>query len=363
MRWLLCGLLEFALWAQSPGPISIVALRARIASLVRGMPNYTCTQTIGRWSGGTLVDRIRLEVAVIDGRENFALPGASVFEQTEAASLAPPGVSASGDYVGFLRALASPATPLSEDGVQIRDGRRLLRYAFECPAPNGLLLREGEREVRAGVKGLLWLDGETLDPVRLEAQAVMPPHLGFPTQAAAATIDYHRVRIGDSEFVLPARSEWTSRRKDGSRRNRTEYAACRQYGAMSAIRFEEADEPAAVAARIEARRTSATLPPALRLEVGLIQPLDFSTAAAGDIVEARVQRPVMNDGRLVLAKGGEVRGRIVRIDLRRKKAAIRFFEIRSGEAVFPFDGTVEDVGAGTLSFRLVTGPLGAAQPF
>src|SRR5207247_2136627 len=95
MRWTpaLAGLLLcFACRAQeavAPQTLTLERVKAKMADNLRRLPNYTCSQTIERSkrrqpsSPSELVDTLRLEVALVDGKELFSLPGAAQFEEKE----------------------------------------------------------------------------------------------------------------------------------------------------------------------------------------------------------------------------------------------------------------------------------------
>src|SRR3954463_4528219 len=103
------GWLLFASWmasgqdaSQPDGPLPRVGNKM-IANLAR-LPNYTCLQTIERKvrhpsSRRTeLVDMVRLEVALVDGKELFSWPGAGHFEDKEIGQLVSGGAIGNGSF-------------------------------------------------------------------------------------------------------------------------------------------------------------------------------------------------------------------------------------------------------------------------
>src|ERR1700676_3351562 len=64
-------------------------IKARMAENLRRLPNYTCTEVIdrSRRRRGTdrfaPVDTLKLDVALVDGKELFSRLGASRFEETD----------------------------------------------------------------------------------------------------------------------------------------------------------------------------------------------------------------------------------------------------------------------------------------
>ena len=66
-----------------------------------------------------------------------------------------------------------------------------------------------------------------------------------------------------------------------------------------------------MAASSTAKAKTIRLPPGLGVELALTQPIDPTTAAAGDLVTARLTRPIKDaDSGLIVPKGTKVNGRI-----------------------------------------------------
>src|SRR5579871_3610686 len=64
----------------------LAQIRRHMADNLASLPNYTCRETIERTFGQqgakrfSLLDRLRLEVAYVSGRELYAWPGATSFD-------------------------------------------------------------------------------------------------------------------------------------------------------------------------------------------------------------------------------------------------------------------------------------------
>src|SRR5215469_12007656 len=69
-----------------PETLLLARIKAKAADNLRRLPNYTCTQTIERSRRPARarrfepVDMLRLEVALVAGKELFSWPGAGQFE-------------------------------------------------------------------------------------------------------------------------------------------------------------------------------------------------------------------------------------------------------------------------------------------
>src|SRR5438046_10492248 len=83
-------------------------IRAQMAELLRGQPNYTCTETIERTrqapaSRSKVEDTLRLEVALVDGKEMFAWPGSKQFEDRDLGELVSTGMFGNGNFAIYDR--------------------------------------------------------------------------------------------------------------------------------------------------------------------------------------------------------------------------------------------------------------------
>src|SRR4051812_25548544 len=132
--------------------------RAHMSHLLMRLPNYTCLQTIERTrrSPGRrmeLVDVVRVEVALVDGRELFAWPGSKKFEDTEIIDMVKGGAIGNGNFALHAKAVFQSNTPrFTFVGERIReDGRKTLRWDFTVPQiSSGYMLRQGRNQAVVG---------------------------------------------------------------------------------------------------------------------------------------------------------------------------------------------------------------------
>jgi hypothetical protein len=118
-----------------------------------------------------------------------------------------------------------------------------VRYDFVVPMfMSGYTIRVKDRKRRVGYHGSFWADSETHELVRLEMTADdIPPSLGVVS--ANDAMEYERVRIGASDFLLPQGSELVMTDMYGNEsRNRTTFNSCKQYSGESVLIFAEAPE-------------------------------------------------------------------------------------------------------------------------
>lgn len=210
------------------------------------LPDYACHETIERYHREPrsekfhLLDTLHFEVAVIGRKEMYAKAGAGHFDETDLSSMAAGGATSTGTFSSLVYNLFindnGLTTGWGEDAVGTR---RAVRYDFSMPETrSGNVVGNGTVQVTTAVRGSYWADASSFDLIRLEERAVdIPPQLGMTD--IVTTIDFERMKIGNSDVLLPSRAEMSLTEMSGRViRNVTEFAGCRQYGSESVIHFE-----------------------------------------------------------------------------------------------------------------------------
>src|SRR5579885_3335731 len=116
MRWMLGIAGVLLLPAQDNSPLApeilqLAKIKLRMISNLTRQPNYTCVETVERSRRDApsrkarLVDTIRLEVALVDGKEMFAWPGTKKFEDVDLRDLVTTGAIGNGDFALHARAV------------------------------------------------------------------------------------------------------------------------------------------------------------------------------------------------------------------------------------------------------------------
>jgi hypothetical protein len=304
--------------AQTPDAATHLArAKENVASALSQIPDYTCVATAKRavWSQHRRdfapLDVIRYEIAQVGGRELFAWPGASRFEDRSIAEAVQSGLIADGDFALHLREVfVSGSAAIEFRGSEPLNGRPSLRWDFSVPAAKSTwVLRYGDRMFAVSSRGSFWVDPATDDLLRMEIHTLDPP-ADFPVQHMAHTMDYHRVRVGAHELLLPRATTLVVREAAGRRfRNSTEFDRCRQYAGESSISY---DSPETGGARQSGPEliTEFELPPSLQIWMRLEKAIESDTAAVGDPVTAVVERKVVHNGQTVAPKGARISGRI-----------------------------------------------------
>jgi hypothetical protein len=287
---------------------------------LKHQPNYTCVETIERSSRAKLtnklkiVDTLRMEVALVDGQELFAWPGAKKFEDSDLSKMVTTGAIGNGNFGTHAQALFTTHSAtfhyLGEEDFQ---GKKAIRFDYEVPRMlSGYRIRVSKASAIVGYHGSFYADPATFDMERIEVMADdLPPELLLTS--AEDIIDYAIARIGESDFLLPAQSELSMIGiAGGEERNHVKFTACRQFSGESVVTFGDAPATEPAAAPIATREFD--LPEGLPVELVTTKEIDLQTAAIGDPVDARVNRDVKQKGEIVIPKGATATGRITRLE-------------------------------------------------
>jgi len=301
-----------------------------------GIPNYTCLETIERTHrephkrSFKPVDTVHLEVSSVAGKELFAWPGSRQFEDRDVASLVTSGMIGAGMFATFAQDLfVSGKGTLQYRGAEKLDGRGAVRYDFH------LTQQESRGEIRVNgvselvaANGSFWFDPVSLDLIRVDVHGDRIPR-SLRLEEAVFRVFYARTHIGDSDALLPKRSELTMAYFSGeANRAAIEFSQCREYGSASTIRF---DAPPTLPEAPKPQVREVDLPAGLLVPVELETTIDSNTASVGDTLHARVVEDVRYKGDLLVPRGAAITGHIRRLDRRTSYGAfavgIEFSEV------------------------------------
>jgi len=312
----------------SPDENRLIRFKERIRRDMTSIPNYTCLETIGRAyrephsRSFKPVDTVRLEVSSVAGKELFAWPGGHRFEDQEITSLVTSGTIGYGMFANFARNLfvAGEGT-LQYRGEENLAGRGSVRYDFHLtPLEGNWEIRTKAASAVVASHGSFWFDSASLDLIRLEAHGeAMPDTLQL--KEATIEIDYARAHIGDSDALLPKRSEMVLTHFSGEAgRNAIEFSQCREYQSESKINFEVPPAPLPELPKLAVREVD--LPADLLIPIELDTVIDSKTAGVGDALHARVVEEVRYQGGPAVPQGATVTGHIRSLSRRSWPASI-----------------------------------------
>jgi hypothetical protein len=359
-------------------------VRDKVIDNARRTPRYTCVQNITRTQyapvaakkGASCVtskvlgdvsshDRVRLDVAIVNGNEMFSWAGAGKFETKNVDDLIEGGASGSGDFAAFLLSVfGGEAEKILYQGLREIPQGRFALFNYIVPLEKS----QYTYHTTGANKTIAYSGTFLVDPDNAELQRLTVETSEFPAGESACrvehTMDYHRVKIGSGEFMLPEVTVMDVQfRNGGASHNETVYSACREFAGETTIRFDDVDASAAAA---PAKAALPPLPARTSLRVALAQPIDTSSAAAGDEVTGVLLQDVKDKSGVLAHRNDRVRGRILQLEQAmgttpRWIVAIRFDTIeRNGQSqpvsLRPLDDGMRSTDGSSSGQDLGAGP-------
>ncbi len=262
-------------------------------------------------------DRVRFEVTEFQGRELHSWPGATRFDERDVDELVRDGPVSTGAFGAYLASVFDrPGVTFHYSGERSANGKTVFEYRYHAPvAASRFDIRVAAAWLPAAYEGDFQIDSQSLELERLTIRTEELP-AGATFCQAAATLDYQRVHIGDSDVLLPRQSQLEIVLHGGREtRNVTTFGSCREYQAESQIVFGAPSDAPTAAAR-SGGRGRMELPIGLPVTLALAEPIDTAVAAAGDPVSATVAKPVRRSGsaEILIPAGAVVHGRIRRVE-------------------------------------------------
>jgi len=268
-------------------------VQAKMREYLGHLPNYTCRVTLERLSrkrqnqAFEVNDRLRLEVAFAGGQELYSWPGDNRFEFGLEKLVGIPGMISTGSYALLTRDLfTSSAAEFSSIGEADCAGSPCAEVNFKVPIERTrYIISDGDGRGLAPYSGSIWFDRDTLELRQVRVHTDQTPQ-AMKIAALQETTVYGRVRVGDSDAVLPRSTETVSTRRDGSQnRNLATFENYHRYAGQSTISFDDAPQrDAPVQASHEVQ-----VPASFDVEMALDAPIG-SEAAIGDLVTASIRR-------------------------------------------------------------------------
>jgi len=319
-NFMLLGGLALPAQDLPPGVLMLSRIRAHVREAVDRLPDCTCIENVARYqkpAGKVLrpLDTVVLQILFSGNRELFASPGDTHWQADPGAFIGA-GMIGNGLFALHLRAVfLNNQSIIKYHGMESVGGRAEARYDFSISQMmSGFHVSHGLFSSVVGTSGSFWADPDTYDLHRLEFHADdLPPELLY--REVSTAIYYERVRIGESDVLLPQQADLRVVDADGvENRDLIEFTHCQGFHTESTLHFG-ADDSATGAATgsPKAAQSEGTLPPDLRITVALTTPID-EHAAVGSLIEGKVVGSLIQKKKVVVADGASVEGRIRRLE-------------------------------------------------
>ncbi len=306
---------------QQQDILRLARIKGAIKRHLDGMPNYTCLQTVERYrrlpngKNESLIDVLRLEVAYVSGRELFAWPGSTRFEDSELREIVSTGAFSTGSFALHARAIfLGDGTTFSYGGEETLDGKPAWRFNYATAQfRSGYQIRNPRKGIRAAVAyhGSIWADQRNYDLLRIAIETDdIPPEIEI--DQARDQLDYQLMKIGASEALLPRQSEiQITDNKGNVGINRTRLSRCKQYSGESTLTFADPDVTASDTPK--AQRVL-VFEPHTELELSLDRDIEHESSAVGDEIQATLRNNIRVGKNIIAAKGSIAKGRILRLE-------------------------------------------------
>ena len=292
-----------------PQYISTELIERRYFEPATGLPLRNCDDALGLRKAGhwkvrlATSDKIRVDLAIVAGNDTYSWLGENRFDDADLKKMVLYGASSTGVLVGTAGLVFSgqDGADFTYNGDRNEGGRRLAEYGFRVPQSKSHKIFETYRvHVTAAYEGTFLADPATGDLVQLIVRT-----FGLPNEAVTCevteTLDYGRVTIAGSSFLLPLQTMARFVNRDGSEfENRITFSNFRK--------FQPPAEP-----EVKPRE----LPPlsqVIPFAIGLKEPVDMAATWFGDRVHA-VLLTDMEDvaGNLLIPAGAAVDGRVIKL--------------------------------------------------
>jgi len=209
------------------------------------IPNYVCLETVDRYEahpgkGFQKRDTLHLQVAEVDGKELTAPAEADRLDVGDLRSFAPTGTIGTGAFssTAFNLFVSDNGRTTGWEREEAA-GSSTWRFDFEISErESGFRVTSSNETAVVGERGSFRADAKTFDLLRLETEAVdIPLRLGL--LEVSTRIEYHRVRIGKVDVLMPKSAEHVLISANGARnRNEITFSGCREYRTDSVIKFD-----------------------------------------------------------------------------------------------------------------------------
>jgi hypothetical protein len=321
--------------AGAPDPAELLTrIRQNVAEQLSRSANYTCTETLNRnyyrnngfemAIGGPdavavpknelLEDRLRLDIAVSEGKEIYAWHGASKFSTSELTEIVRHGPVSTGQFVGYLKNIfLMPGTKFTYRE-QSPETSGFYRFDFAVPLKaSGNHVRTKNGNPAVPFHGSFTVRTSDLQLNRLDViDDELPPDSNM--QSVHTILKYQLSQLFGKKTLVP--SLFILQIQDDEHIlsiSRGVYSGCREYTAESNIHFDSRDDPLPVSLDAVSSGKQPVLPAGLSLQVGLTTEIDDETAYAGDAVEGVLLKAVRIPGSSeIIPKKAVLRGVITR---------------------------------------------------
>ncbi len=237
--------------------------RVYAVSYASNLPNFLCNENIVRYEdlrgrgAWEKRDTLGLRLSYEDQEESDKLVTLNGRPTTQPLS-AVGGAQTSGEFGAMMVQILDPTSKgkFRWDHWTLLRNRPTQVYAYRIDAADSHYklvfgtAYSNRVETTPAMEGMLYLDGETSDIVRIANHAA-DIVFSFPVRQAATRLDYSAQDVGGKRYVLPLHAETRLATAELHTRNIVEFAGYRKFEGESTISFDDAEPPAAQQPKIK----------------------------------------------------------------------------------------------------------------
>ena len=292
--------------AQDPTEL-LAQIRRNVDEQLSRSANYTCTETLERsyyrnngfdmalgGPGGVAIpknqllqDRLRLDIAVSEGKEIYAWHGAGRFSSPELSDIVRHGPVSTGQFVGYLKNIfITPGIEFAFRGKTQNVNGGVYRFDFAVPLKaSGSHVRTRNGDPPVPFHGWFSVRASDLQLIKLDITDDQIP-ADSNIQAVHTVLQYQMARMFGRETIIP--SLFILEIQDDEHVysvSRGAYSNCHEFSSESRLRFDSVSDSSAASPGTGPVSEQPVLPAGLSLQIGLTTEIDDETAYAGDRVE------------------------------------------------------------------------------
>ncbi|HTB11241.1 MAG TPA: hypothetical protein VK752_06715 [Bryobacteraceae bacterium] len=228
-------------------------IRTNAINYSNNLPNFLCTQVTRRTADPTgtgehwkQLDTIQEQLSFFDHREKYVVTMVNGQAVTNRDHQKLGGATSEGEFGSMLYDIFNPATEAEfhwEKWGTWR-GHRMHVYSFEVTRERSrydIYHGPSDRHVVSAYKGLIYADATTKNVMRILMECVNLPY-DFPIQAVTQELVYEIAKISDQPFLLPEKSELSSRENHYLVKNVISYHLYRKFTTDEKIIYDEIPE-------------------------------------------------------------------------------------------------------------------------
>ncbi len=333
------------LFAATVDPAAVLLrVLAKVRADLRGVPNYTCVETVTREFyvpaapvrrncdvllemkqhptldmklHRSFTDRLRLEVVMGKSGELHSWVGATRFEDAPIDRIVRGGPVGTGTFAAFLSAIfEQDVRSFRFTKELVVDGRDRLEFSFDVPREDShYKVRIGNDWAITAYQGSVEVDVQTEELTRIWIQtAILPPAAG--TCRSTSDVQIAMTQIGEGRFPLTSVARQRFVASNGEEAlNTMRFSSCREYRGESTITFGTEAPPEGAATKPTGVAPTPSIPGDLPFTSRLDAAIDPGSAAAGDSFTATLETSIRDArGRTLAPRGSKVWGRLLRVE-------------------------------------------------